>query len=105
MARTAWRKKKARRSRKKGDGDQRTTIQLAADCTYIAGRHWRLLILIMLHAQMMVFARGEHMRVALRGALRFTVHRFTASDLEFFSRFVGVGEIAHSDDGNCCYDR
>ena len=43
----------ARRCRKKGDGDQRTAIQLAADYTYIAGRHWRLLILLMLHTQMM----------------------------------------------------
>ncbi len=42
----------ARRCKKKGDGDQRTAIQLAADYTYIAGRHWRLLILIMLHTQM-----------------------------------------------------
>ena len=39
----------ARRCKKKGDGDRRTAIQLAADYTYIAGRHWRLLILIMLH--------------------------------------------------------
>ena len=43
----------ARRCRKKNDGDQRSTIQLAADYTYIAGRHWRLLILLMLHTQMM----------------------------------------------------
>ena len=42
----------ARRCKKKDDGDQRTAIHLAADYTYIAGRHWRLLILIMLHAQM-----------------------------------------------------
>ena len=41
-----------RRCRKKGDGDRRTAIQLAADYTYIAGRHWRLLILIMLHTHM-----------------------------------------------------
>ena len=43
----------ARRCRKKGDGDQRTAIQLAADYTYIPGRHWRLLILLMLQTQMM----------------------------------------------------
>ena len=43
----------ARPCRKKGGGDQRTAIQLAADYTYIAGRHWRLLILLMLHTQMM----------------------------------------------------
>ena len=43
----------ARRCRKKNDGDQRSAIQLAADYTYIAGRHWRLLILLMLHTQMM----------------------------------------------------
>ena len=43
----------ARRCRKNSDGDQRTAIQLAADYTYIAGRHWRLLILLMLHTQMM----------------------------------------------------
>ena len=43
----------ARRVRKKNEGDQRSAIQLAADYTYIAGRHWRLLILLMLHTQMM----------------------------------------------------
>ena len=43
----------ARRVRKKNEGDQRSAIQLAADFTYIAGRHWRLLILLMLHTQMM----------------------------------------------------
>ena len=48
-----WSRTPARRCRKKGDGDQRTAIQLAADYTYIAGRHWRLLILLMLHTQMM----------------------------------------------------
>ena len=42
----------ARRVRKKNEGDQRSVIQLAADYTYIAGRHWRLLILLMLHTQM-----------------------------------------------------
>ena len=42
----------ARRVRK-NEGDQRSAIQLAADYTYIAGRHWRLLILLMLHTQMM----------------------------------------------------
>ena len=46
----------ARRCRKKGDGYQRTAIQLAANYTYIAGRHWRLLILLMLHTQMMGIA-------------------------------------------------
>ena len=43
----------ARRVRKKNEGDQRSAIQLAADYTYIAGRHWRLLILLMLHTQIM----------------------------------------------------
>ena len=43
----------ARRVRKKNEGDQRSAIQLAADYTYIAGRHWRLLTLLMLHTQMM----------------------------------------------------
>ena len=43
----------ARRVRKKNEGEQRSAIQLAADFTYIAGRHWRLLILLMLHTQMM----------------------------------------------------
>ena len=43
----------ARRVRKKNEGDHRSAIQLAADYTYIAGRHWRLLILLMLHTQMM----------------------------------------------------
>ena len=43
----------ARRVRKKNEGDQRSAIQLAADYTYIAGRHWRLWILLMLHTQMM----------------------------------------------------
>ena len=43
----------ARRVRKKNEGDQRSAIQLAADYTYIAGRHWRLLVLLMLHTQMM----------------------------------------------------
>ena len=41
------------RCRKKSDGDQRTAIELAADYTYIAGRHWRFLFLLMLHTQMM----------------------------------------------------
>ena len=38
---------------RKNEGDQRSAIQLAADFTYIAGRHWRLMILLMLHTQMM----------------------------------------------------
>ena len=42
----------ARRVRKKNEGDQRSAVQLAADFTCIAGRHWSL-ILLMLHTQMM----------------------------------------------------
>ena len=42
----------ARRCKKKGDGDPRSAIQLAPDFTFIAGRHWRLLIMIMLHTHM-----------------------------------------------------
>ena len=42
-----------RRKQKSEEGGQTAEFQLAADYTFIAGRHWRLLVMLMIHTGML----------------------------------------------------
>ena len=42
-----------RRKQKAEESGQTAEFQLAADCTFIAGRHWRLLVMLMIHTGML----------------------------------------------------
>ena len=62
-----------RRKQKSEESGQTAEFQLAADYTFIAGRHWRLLVMLMIHTGMLVRSRISPMSL--------TGHFFQKMDL------------------------